>query len=264
MTDAADGPAAHAAHDDLQYDRIGGDYELAKLLPATRFVERPSVLGLLADVRGRSVLDLACGTGVYSRYARRLGARRVLGVDISSKMVEVGRAAEEREPLGVEYAVGDGTELPRLGDFDVLLAAYLFNYADSPETMALMARSCARNLREGGELRALVARPEYDFTRPQPHKYGFSFEREADPAHDGRIRVTAHSQPPVSFSAYLPARRVYEEAFTAAGFRDCAWSPVQLSADGVLEFGPEYWDDFTANPPWVLFRCVKGAGDSRG
>ncbi|GGX87634.1 class I SAM-dependent methyltransferase [Streptomyces hiroshimensis] len=264
MTDAADGRAAHPAHDDLQYDRIGGDYELAKLLPLTRFVERPSVLGLLADVRGRSVLDLACGTGVYSRHARRLGARRVLGVDISPKMVEVARATEEREALGVEYAVGDATELPRLGDFDVLLAAYLFNYADSAGTMELMARACARNLREGGQLRALVAHPDFDFGRSLPQRYGFSFRQAADPEHDGRIRVTAHTRPPVSFTAYLPSRRVYEEAFTGAGLRDCSWGPVQLSPDGVLEFGPEYWDDFAANPPWVLFRCVKGAGDGRG
>ncbi|MFF7726745.1 class I SAM-dependent methyltransferase [Streptomyces sp. NPDC008001] len=261
MTDTA---AVRAAHDDLQYDRIGGDYELSKLLPLTRFVERPGVLGLLADVRGRSVLDLACGTGVYSRHARRLGARRVLGVDISPKMVEVGRAAEEHEPLGVEYAVGDGADLPRLGDFDVVLAAYLFNYAGSPDVMARMARSCARNLREGGELRAFVAHPDFDFGRPLPETYGFSFGREPDPAHEGRIRVTAHTRPPVSFSAYLPPRRVYEEAFAAAGFHGCAWSPVPLSVEGVLEYGPEYWDDFRANPPWVVFRCVKGAADRRG
>ncbi|MGK5544590.1 class I SAM-dependent methyltransferase [Streptomyces sp. URMC 127] len=263
MTDTADG-AARPSHDDLQYDRIGEDYELSKELPLTRFVERPSVLGLLADVRGKRVLDLACGTGVYSRHARRLGAERVLGVDISPKMIEACRAAEERAPLGVEYAVHDASELPRLGTFDVLLAAYLFNYADSPGALERMARACARNLRAGGSLRAFVAHPGFDFGRPLPERYGFSFEREPDPAHEGRIRVTAHTDPRVSFSAYLPPAGVFEEAFTAAGFRDCAWRAVQPSVEGELEHGPAYWDDFRANPPWTVFHCLKCAEAGAG
>ncbi|MBF6047662.1 methyltransferase domain-containing protein [Streptomyces sp. NRRL B-1677] len=264
MTDAADGSAVRPSHDDLQYDRIGEDYELSKLLPLTMYVERPSVLGLLADVRGKSVLDLACGTGVYTRHARRLGAERVLGVDISPKMIEACRAAEERARLGVEYAVGDASALPRLGEFDVLLAAYLFNYAASPEALEGMARNCARNLRPGGALRAFVAHPDFDFGHPLPERYGFSFEREPDPAHDGRIRVTAHTDPRVSFCAYLPSGRAFEEAFAAAGFRDCAWEPVRLSVEGELEHGPAYWDDFRANPPWAVFRCVKRTEGSAG
>ncbi|MEV5376692.1 class I SAM-dependent methyltransferase [Streptomyces nondiastaticus] len=257
MTDAADGSAPRPSHDDLQYDRIGEDYELSKTLPLTWYVERPSVLALLADVRGKNVLDLACGTGVYTRHARRLGAARVLGVDISPKMIEACRAAEERMHLGVEYAVGDASALPRLGEFDVLLAAYLFNYADSPEALERMARACARNLRAGGALRAFVAHPDFDFDRPLPERYGFSFEREPDPAHDGRIRVTAHTDPRISFSAYLPSGRAFEEAFAAAGFCDCSWETVQLSVDGELELGPAYWDDFRANPPWTVFHCAK-------
>ncbi len=245
------------AHDDLQYDRIGEDYELSKALPLTRFVERPTVLGLLDGVRDGSVLDLACGTGVYSRHARRLGARRVVGVDISAEMVEVARRAEVRTALGVEYRVGDAAELPVLGTFDVVLAVYLFNYADSAAALARMARACARNLRPGGELRAFVARPDFDLTRPLPPEYGFRFASEGRLPHGSRIRVSAGTRPPVSFTAFLPRCDVYQEAFAAAGFVDRVWCPTELSVDGQLEFGPRFWDAYTANPPWAVFRCRK-------
>ena len=55
-----------------QYDGIGEAFEGFKSLPLMRYGEVPSFLGMVGDVSGRSVLDLACGTGFYSREFRRL------------------------------------------------------------------------------------------------------------------------------------------------------------------------------------------------
>ncbi|MFH9349700.1 class I SAM-dependent methyltransferase [Kitasatospora sp. NPDC017646] len=70
-----------------QYDRIGEAFEGFKALPLVRYGEVPSVLALVGDGRGKTVLDLACGTGFYSRKLRRRGAAEVLGIDISSEMI---------------------------------------------------------------------------------------------------------------------------------------------------------------------------------
>nr|WP_311775868.1 class I SAM-dependent methyltransferase [Streptomyces lateritius] len=74
-----------------QYDEIGEAYEGFKSLPLERFAVVPGFLALVGDVRGRSILDLASGTGFYSREFRRRGAADVLGIDISSEMVSVAR-----------------------------------------------------------------------------------------------------------------------------------------------------------------------------
>lgn len=37
-----------------------------------------------SNIEGKKVLDLACGDGYYSRYAKDIGANTVVGVDISS------------------------------------------------------------------------------------------------------------------------------------------------------------------------------------
>ena len=48
-----------------QYDQIADEYDsLFHALPYRPNIEAPSVLRLVGDVRGLSVLDLACGTGV--------------------------------------------------------------------------------------------------------------------------------------------------------------------------------------------------------
>ena len=48
---------------------------------------------LFPDLSGKSVLDIGCGYGWHSKYAVQCGAARVLGIDLSEKMI---REAKER------------------------------------------------------------------------------------------------------------------------------------------------------------------------
>ena len=55
------------------------EYQEAKRQPWRTYLEQPSALKLLGDLTDRSVLDLACGAGYYSRLCQTAGARRVVG-----------------------------------------------------------------------------------------------------------------------------------------------------------------------------------------
>ncbi|RKE18172.1 class I SAM-dependent methyltransferase [Streptomyces sp. TLI_171] len=239
------------------YDGIGEAFEGFKTLPLARYGEVPAVLALVGDVAGRSVLDVASGTGFYSRELRRRGASRVLGVDISSAMVDAARAFEERQPLGVAYQVGDVAELPPFEEpFDLAVAVQAFNYAPDVATVERICRGVHRSLVAGGELVVFAQSPDFRFDGPPLGKYGFRCERAGEPSEVGpRVRVTALLEPPISFEANPPSREVYEKALGAAGFTGIEWVPLEVSAEGVREFGAEYWADLRANPPLVLLRC---------
>lgn len=43
---------------------------------------------LFPDLQGKSALDLGCGYGWHCRFSAGQGAARVLGIDISKKMIE--------------------------------------------------------------------------------------------------------------------------------------------------------------------------------
>ncbi|MFM9442240.1 class I SAM-dependent methyltransferase [Streptomyces acidiscabies] len=240
-----------------QYDDIGETYEGFKSLPMARWAECPSFLAMLGDVRGKSVLDLACGTGFYSRQIKRLGAAEVLGADVSPAMVEAARAIEERAPLGVRYAVADVTRLPvPQRPFDVASAVYLLNYAEDAAEMEVMCRSVRRSLAPGGRFFVLTQAPGYRFEGPSMAKYGFTYEPVARSPIGPRVRIVAQLAPPVEFVTSYPRREVFEQSLGRAGFADVTWVPLHVSEEGVRERGTEFWADFLANPPLVMLHCT--------
>src|SRR5436305_14708329 len=85
------------------------------------------MFGLLPDLAGRSVVDLACGEGIYARKLMQAGAARVVGVDISPEMIALAEQAEAAEVLGGRYVAADVGMVEVDQPFDIALCAYLFN-----------------------------------------------------------------------------------------------------------------------------------------
>jgi SAM-dependent methyltransferase len=63
--------------------------------------EWPTLRSMLPDLQGKRVLDLGCGFGWFSRWAREQGAIGVLGIDVSENMLK--RAIEMTSGDGIIY-----------------------------------------------------------------------------------------------------------------------------------------------------------------
>jgi SAM-dependent methyltransferase len=241
-----------------QYDGIGEAFDGFKALPLIRYGEVPSFLALVGDVSGRSVLDVACGTGFYSRELKRRGAADVLGVDISAEMVAAGRASERSEPLGVRYEVGDVAELDaQERRFDLAIGVQCLNYAEDVASLDAMCRNIHRNLVPGGAFYVFAQNPDYAFDCASLESYGFRCEPTGQQLETGpQIRVTALLDPhPISIVAACPRREVYESSLRAAGFGELEWVPLEISEAGIKEYGEEFWADALAHPPLQMLRC---------
>ena len=64
---------------------------------ANAYYERPAMLELAGDVRGRSVLDVGCGSGALSAALRDRGAT-VTGMDASAAMLDLASRRLGRAP----------------------------------------------------------------------------------------------------------------------------------------------------------------------
>lgn len=245
---------------DYNEGQLAEQYKQAKEQPWRSRVETYSLMKLVGDLRGKRVVDMACGTGHFTRLLRRAGAAEVVGFDISERMIELARAQETEEKLGIEYRVADGRTLVPQQDFDLAVSAWLLVYAHDRPELAQMCQALARWLRPGGRFVTFTTNPEvYHFkSLPDYRKYGFEMKL-ADHVFEGApILFTIHLEDS-SFDIenyYLPIS-AYESAFCDAGFRDFAVHMPELARDTSAGGDRQFWADFLNYPIAILLDCVK-------
>ncbi len=99
-------------------------------------MEQPEMLRLLPDVWGKTVLDLGCGYGHNCADLADRGAVRVVGIDISQKMLEV--AKQESARPNIEYMNISMTEISTLGEsFDLVYSSLAFHYIEDFDKLML-------------------------------------------------------------------------------------------------------------------------------
>lgn len=83
-------------------------------------------------VRGKRVLDIACGEGYGCALMKKWGAESVVGVDISEEAVSIAKDSFQR--TGIEYIVHDVEQLPfENNSFDVVVSLETIEHLDHPE-----------------------------------------------------------------------------------------------------------------------------------
>ena len=117
--------------------------------------EWPALRTLLPPLDGRRVLDLGCGFGWFCRWARGHGAARVLGVDVSERML--ARATAETHDPAIIYVRTDleRLELPTAA-FDLTYSSLALHYVE--DLAGLLTRVHAA-LAPGGALVFSVEHP---------------------------------------------------------------------------------------------------------
>ncbi len=94
----------------------------------------PTLKRLLPDFNNISVLDIGCGYGWHTAYASTHGARKVVGIDSSSKMLEV--AKQKSKNLNIDYHLGELSDI-NFNDqqFDLVLSSLVIHYIEDYEQL---------------------------------------------------------------------------------------------------------------------------------
>lgn len=240
-----------------EYDAIAAAYQDSKRLPFREYVERYTLFDMLGDVRGKAVLDVACGEGFYTRLLKQAGATEVTGVDISAAMIQLAEEEERRSPLGCRYLHRDVAQFEPSKPVDVVVAMYLLNYARTGKELRRLCRACHAALRAGGQFVGVndnVHNPPRG--RVSLAKYGLEKTGASSPTEGDIIRYTITNPDGQQFefdNCFLKPE-TYEEAFRAVGFRDFEWVPVSLHPS---QRNNPFWDDFLRNPPLIAFSASR-------
>ena len=215
------------------------------IAPAYDFMNRAMTMGidriwrskavrLLEDAAHDDLLDIATGTGDLAiKLARKLDPITVTGVDLSERMIEIGRAKVEEAGLDdvVTLGIGDCMLLPFTdSSFDAVTCAYgVRNFAD----IQAGYREMLRVLRPGGKAVILelstptspLVKPLYDiYTRHVIPTVGRMVSKD----------VRAYSYLPESIAA-VPQGNAMVTLMKEAGFSKARFMPLTFGVCTIYE-----------------------------
>jgi len=146
------------------FDRIAGRYDFMNrfLSAGTDIGWRRKAIKMFKKDAPKTILDVATGTGDMAIMAMKmLKPEKIVGIDISEKMLEVGRKKVEKEGLGtkIELLGGDGETInfPDHSFDGVMVAFGVRNFENLEKGMAEILRV----MRPGAQLIVL------EFSKPK-------------------------------------------------------------------------------------------------
>jgi 2-polyprenyl-3-methyl-5-hydroxy-6-metoxy-1,4-benzoquinol methylase len=247
-----------------EYQTLADQYDAAfYVTPYRSQLEQHSVLQAIqavGGVAGRTVLDVACGTGHYTRLLRQQGATRAVGVDLSPEMIAVARHTEATRPLGaISYEVQDIGELDLPETFDLAVGVYLLHYATTAAHLWQMCQRIAQHIRPGGHLVTYVLNSTPCAIPDYYQKYGVNVMATST-LHDGDVYSFAVQTqngwlPPIT--VYYWSQTALEQALQQAGFVDIRWQNPDVSPAGREQYGADYWQAYLDCPHCVLVTATK-------
>ncbi len=111
---------------------------------------RDLLLFTLGDLRGKKVLDVGCGGGIYLGIVSKMGAAHIAGQDLSQKDIALARNRFQREGVPADIKLGDATELQfETESFDVVFSADFFEHVTLEQKRKIVSE-VYRVLKPGG------------------------------------------------------------------------------------------------------------------
>ena len=93
-------------------------------------IEIPQLFELIGDVKGKNILDIGCGAGGHDRKLIELGAKSILGIDISKKMLE--EAKKNNNSDKISYQLLSMNELEKIDKkFDLVVSSLAIHYIEN-------------------------------------------------------------------------------------------------------------------------------------
>jgi 2-polyprenyl-3-methyl-5-hydroxy-6-metoxy-1,4-benzoquinol methylase len=260
---------ARQVHEAWEKKAVFWDERMGEGNAFQRVLISPATERLLKVRSTETVLDVACGNGVFSRRLAELGAA-VVAIDFSEKFVELARARTEEAGYAdaVEYLVADATDEEqmltlRVGRFD----AAVCNMAlmDMPTIDPLM-RALRHLLKPEGRFVFSVQHPAFNSNAV---RLALEVEdRDGALVETYSVKVTDYLHVPPGKGAGMPGEPVphpyfhrplselfgacFKAGFTVDGVEEPSFAKPEDSSR--LDTSPFSWENFPDIPPVLVAR----------
>ena len=218
-------------------------------------VIKPNLLRVLGSVRGKHVLDVACGEGFFSRALHEAGAT-VTGVDIAPELIKI---AKKVSPADITYVAAPAERIPQPDEsFDAAVCVLaLQNIKNLSSALAQVAHV----LKRGGEFVVVLNHPCFRILRESA--WGFDnaaniqFRRLDKYLSESSHEIQMHpgSAPGITTMSYHRPLQLYMKGLAKHGFVLAGLE--EWISNRVSEKGPKAEAEDRARKEFPLFLMLK-------
>ena len=208
------------------FDNISGNYDFLNHFLSLGIDTwwRKKAIGQLKAVHPKLILDVATGTGDFAVEALRLNPDKIIGIDISEGMLEMGRKKMVKRGLDskIELRSGDSEKLAfEENKFDAIIVAFgVRNFENLEKGLSEMLRV----LKPGGKVVVLEFSKPTVFPFRQLYHFYFRFVLPKIGRWVSRD-ASAYTYLPESVQAF-PDGKEFLGILSQLGFKNTSWTPL--------------------------------------
>ena len=219
-----------------------------------RYIYTPYLQNIFEQRPVKSVLDLHCNEGFFSRLAVASGAEHVVGVEQCPAMLERGVQISEAAGLGIEFRQGDPSTLRLEQRFSAVFAFWLTCRMATLNHLRELSETLFHHTSPDGYSYLLAldysryAQVQRDPQTPDDC-YGKKIEAACDLQDGAPFELTIEvGDTCVHFTDYCWSPQTVATCLQEAGFAhvDVLYPP--FSDAGVADKGADYWASYRAAP----------------
>lgn len=248
-----------------EWNSMAAAYELFNNSPDSYSytIEWPCIQELLPDLRGKSILDFGCGTGIFTFLLEKYYPSKIVGIDLSEEMLKIAIAKGKEKKSPAQFVLGDASRLTDYFDetFDFIFSSTTTHYLTNLESLF---EGIKRVLKEDGTCVLSIIHPVYSALYPIEHGDAFPEDDEWVVRYlDQRKR--AYIQPWIEYNdnfenqlsrSYHYTFSDYVNAILKSGLKiQEIREPLPPKAWEATSFGR--YDNYIETPTYMILKLVK-------
>lgn len=226
-------------------------------------IEWKCIKNMLPELKGKSVLDLGCGTGIFTFLFEQYDPEKIVGIDLSDEMLNIAEKKAKESKSKAEFILGDATNVFDYvqSEFDLVFSSTTTHYIENLETLFANIYKC---LKIGGTCILSVINPVYSAMYPIEHENEFPTDDEWNVRYLDRSK-RAYIQPWIEYNDDFENQLSTSYHYTFGDYINAIIKSGLIVEEIKEPMPPEEWkenafgryDSFIETPTYMIMKITK-------